>query len=230
MSLVHTTVEAVLAQFADKERPEAVVLAIRQLTSRAANDLLIASELAYEAHERGYWSLVTRPDGRPYENEETFFEDVLGVPSWRSAYRRIAMGRALDSLPPEERESVGATLVELGIAKAAVLAPVLTQTEDPAQRTRWLEIAKQVPCEDLQKHVTESLGGGARPREASPSVAKPRIDGYLTNQMPTLEDRQVCERFFALGRRLGKGNTPMGILTAGLMECVGQWESEAGRH
>ena len=217
-----TRVETVLNQFPGEARPQAVTLALRQLGGRIAADLILASILAFEAHARSYWSIVQHPDGRPYETEEDFFNDVLHVQSFRSAAKRIAIGRLIQALTEGEREPVARELADLGLAKATVLLPALEQA-DSVERARWFAEAKKLPVTDLQAAVSKHLE--ARPR-GRPDAD--RLYRVILGAMPSLEDRELCERFFALGRRLlGPEATTVGVLRAGFQETLADWEPRA---
>src|SRR5436309_1467465 len=81
-----------LAQFSTTCRAEAVHLALRALRARVEPDRVLACELAWEVHTRGYWSQLRSQDGRPYDSEESYFETFSGWPrggrptsAWRSA-------------------------------------------------------------------------------------------------------------------------------------------------
>src|SRR5262249_59119083 len=83
-------VASFLAQFSTTNRAEAIHLALQALRARVEPDRVLACELAWEVHSHGYWSQVHRPDGSAYECEETYFREVLGLASWRTAYKRLA--------------------------------------------------------------------------------------------------------------------------------------------
>src|SRR5438445_9476568 len=92
-----------LADLTGRDRMDAVHLALTQLRRRTEPDRVLACELAWEAHTGGYWSQVRDEHDRPYESEEDYFRDVLGVTSWRTAYKRLAIGRMLMMIPEAER-------------------------------------------------------------------------------------------------------------------------------
>src|SRR5712692_8918077 len=60
-----------LAQFSTTSRAEALHWALQALRARVEPDRVLACELAWEVHQRGYWSQVRRSNGGPYESEET---------------------------------------------------------------------------------------------------------------------------------------------------------------
>src|SRR5437016_14440461 len=75
-----------LAQFSTTCRAEALHLALQALRARVEPDRVLACELAWEVHARGYWSQLRRSNGSPYETEEAYFREVLGL---RSEERRV---------------------------------------------------------------------------------------------------------------------------------------------
>src|SRR5262245_58111072 len=74
-------VARLLAGFTGRDRAEAVHMVLKELRRRTEPDRVLACELAWEVHAGGYWSQLRADDGSPYENEETYFRDVLGVAS-----------------------------------------------------------------------------------------------------------------------------------------------------
>ena len=154
------TVFEQLERYAPAERPAAVVHALRQLARRAGHDLIVMSRLAHEAHKNGYWSKVSRPDGEPYLSEEEFFVEVLQVWSWRTAFRRIQIGRAIEELSEGSRDEVAGRLAAVGVAKASALAPLLEKKPDALEM--WIRRAETIPLEDLQEAVSDALA--AKPR------------------------------------------------------------------
>src|SRR5215467_5691565 len=92
-----------LGQGSPRSRAEGLHLALQSLRDRVEPDRVLACELAWEVHARGYWSQVRNGDGTPYLTEEAYFRDVLGVASWRMAYKRLAVGRMLMMFEEPER-------------------------------------------------------------------------------------------------------------------------------
>ncbi len=79
------TVMRFLADFTGTERGEALHSVLTQLRRRTEPDRLLACELAWEVHRGGFWSGLRRDDRTPYDSEETYFREVLGLASWRTA-------------------------------------------------------------------------------------------------------------------------------------------------
>ena len=214
---------AFLEQFPPSERAEGVHLALRALRVRVNQDLVILAELAHEAHERSYWSLVTDEFGHPYVSEADFFERVLGLGAWRSIYRYIAAGRLLAAVPAGEREAARRAVSEIGVAKSAVLAPVVA--EHPEARADWFERARRTDVDTLQRHVTDHVSGREGGYTAGPGE---RFRAYLLNIAPSIEDRRKVERFFEVGRRVVETDNPVAIFMAAVEETLGTWEAHRG--
>jgi hypothetical protein len=175
--------------------------------------------LAWEVHRHGYWSRVRRPDGTGYDCEETYFRDVLGLASWRTAYKRLAIGRMLMSFEEPERLALRAAIAEVGLAKATVVAPAI---ERLGEWKTWLQLALQCSTAVLQARVSEALEALPRGREASPPGDRFRRD--VLAAMPDIEAMELVERFFAIGAKVVGSSHPVAIFLAGCRECLPEWE------
>ena len=118
--------------------------------------------------------LTTSPDitgsrrvgGPPWhESEEAYSRDVLGLASWRTAYRRLAIGRMLTSSEERDRAGLRVALAKAGLARAAMGVPAI---ERLGQWRTWL------------KGAGEGAGGGGGgpgspppPPPAAPAGAPP---------------------------------------------------------
>jgi hypothetical protein len=188
-------------------------------------DRVPACELAWEVHCHGYWSQVRRPDGTAYDCEKTYFRDVLGLASWRTAYKRLAIGRMLLSFGEPERLILRAAIAEVGLAKAAVLGPAI---ERFGEWKAWLQLALQCPTAVLQARVSQALEALPRGRELSPPGERFRRD--VLGAMPDIEAMELVERFFEIGAKVVGSPHPVAIFLAGCRECVPEWEIQvAGR-
>lgn len=215
------SLEALLSQFGG-QRAIACHLTLLQLRRRVEQDLVQVCLLAAEIHDRGHWSHVRRADNRAYESEEAYFTEVLGVSSFRSAAKRIAIGRLIGALTDDEREPVARALADVGLAKATVLLPAL-EGADAVERDRWFDEARRLPVADLQQAVSRHLEAKPRGRPDAD-----RLYRVILGAMPTLDDRELCERLFRLGRRLlGPEVTTVGVLRAAFQEVLPEWEPRA---
>src|SRR5437667_7063841 len=208
-----------LAQFSITNRAEAIHLALQALRARVEPDRVLACELAWEVHRHGYWSQVRRPDGTAYDCEETYFREVLGLASWRTAYKRLAIGRMLLSFEEPERPVLRAAIAEVGLAKAAVAAPAIERLRE---WKTWLQLALQCSMAVLQARVSEALEALPRGREPSPPGERFRRD--VLAAMPDLEAMELVDRFFAIGAKVVGSSHPVAIFLAGCRECLPEWE------
>src|SRR2546425_652485 len=114
-----------LAQFAGPARPEGVTAALRALVRRRARDWIMEAELCSEVHRCGHWRVALDDAAHVYLSEEAYWEDVLELRSWRAVTKRLQVGAALERIPADDRASVRQDFAALGLAKCAILAPLL---------------------------------------------------------------------------------------------------------
>src|SRR5439155_10498103 len=212
-----------LADFTGPDRAQAVHLVLKQLRQRTEPDRVLACELAWEAHTGGYWSQLRDDDQHPYESEEAYFRDVLSVASWRTAYKRLAIGRMLTGIAEPGRPLVRAAVAEVGLAKATIIAPAI---ERSGAWQAWVQLARQMPAVTLQLRVSQALQASPRGREPSPPGE--RFRRSVLSAMPDIEAMELVERFFELGERVVGTDHPVGIFLAGCRECLADWEAHAG--
>jgi len=213
-----------IAQYPTGRRAEALHLALQSLRARVEPDRVLACELAWEMHAHGYWSQIGRPDGGPYESEETYFRDVLGLASWRTAYKRLAIGRMLMGFEEAERSQLRAAIAAVGLAKATVVVPAIERLREWKP---WLEWAGQLPTVALQEKVSAALD--ALPRGREPSPPGERFRRTVLAAMPDIEAMELVDRFFEIGAEVVGTPHPIGIFLAGCRECLGEWELQASQ-
>ena len=220
-----TAVSRFLDGFNGADRAQAVHLVLKQLRRRTEPDRVLACELAWEVHASGYWSQLRDDDDRPYETEEAYFRDVLGLASWRTAYKRLSIGRMLSQIAAAERPIVRTAVADVGVAKASMIAAAIERTGQWAQ---WIQLARQLPAVTLQMRVSEALQ--AQPRGREPLAPGERFRRSILSAMPDIEAMELVERFFELGRRVVGTDHPIGIFLAGCRECLADWEVHAHSH
>ncbi len=213
-----------LTQYPAGRRAEALHLALQSLRDRVEPDRVLACELAWEMHAHGYWSQVHRPDGGAYESEEAYFRDVLGLASWRTAYKRLAIGRMLMGFEEPERSRLRAGIGAVGLAKATIVVPAIERLRDWKP---WLQWASQLPTVALQEKVSAALD--ALPRGREPSPPGERFRRTVLAAMPDIEAMELVDRFFEVGAEVVGTPHPIGIFLAGCRECLTEWEVQASR-
>ncbi|HKX05618.1 MAG TPA: hypothetical protein VJX71_24205 [Methylomirabilota bacterium] len=215
-----------IQRFLDQEprltRAEVLHLALQSLRDRAEPDRVLACEFAWEMHAKGYWSQIRNADGTTYATEEDYFRHVLGLASWRTAYKRLAIGRMLTRFEEPERSVLRSGLAAVGLAKATVVAPAIERVHD--WRT-WLRCAHHLSIVLLQAKVSEALD--ALPRGREPAPPGERFRRTVLAAMPDIEAMEVVERFFHLGKRVVGSPNPIAIFLAGCRECLPEWEVQA---
>ena len=211
-----------VAQFPGLQRAEALHLALKALRARVEPDRVLMCELAWEIHRQGYWSQLARDDGSPYDSEETYFREVLGLSSWRTAYKRFAIGRMLTGFPEPARPAIRAAIATVGVAKATVIVPAVEHTGD---WQGWTELAARLAYPLLQARVSAALA--ALPRGAEPSPPGERFRRAVLSAMPDIDAMEVVERFFALGAKVVGTPNAVAIFLAGCRECLADWEVHA---
>ena len=213
-------VERFLAQFPAADRAEAVTIALMDLRTRTTKMLIVCCQLAYEAHEQGYWSKVRRADGTPFETEEDYFREILDLTDWRSALKRVAVGRMLAALPPATMDDARKKLPAIGLAKATVIAPVVITK--PETWPLWFDRAETWRVDELQEKVSESRGAKAR----GVTAAAERFRAYLLNHMPSANARAVLEQLFEVGVVVVESENPLAIVVAAFEEALSTWSAE----
>ena len=213
-----------IAQYPTGHRAQALHLALQSLRDRVEPDRVLACELAWEMHTHGYWSQIRRSDGDAYATEEAYFRDVLGLASWRTAYKRLAIGRMLMGFEEPERNQLRAAIAAVGLAKATVVVPAIERLREWKP---WLEWAGHLPTVALQEKVSAALD--ALPRGREPSPPGERFRRTVLAAMPDIEAMELVDRFFEVGAEVVGTPHPIGIFLAGCRECLGEWEFQASR-
>jgi len=221
----HDAIERFLGQWSPLTRAEALHLALQSLRDRVEPNRVLACEFAWEVHAHGYWSQVRNSDGTVYATEEAYFRDVLGVASWRTAYKRLAVGRVLMTFAEPERALLRAGISGVGLAKATVVAPAIERLR---HWQTWLQCAHEMPINLLQVKVSEALD--ALPRGREPLAPGEHFRRAVLSALPDIEAMELVERFFELGKRVVGSPNPVAIFLAGCRECLTEWELQAANH
>src|SRR5713101_1178169 len=220
----HEALRRFLGGWAPMTRAEALHLALQTLRNRVEPDRVLACEFAWEVHAKGYWSQVRNPDGTVYLTEEAYFRDVLGLSSWRTAYKRLAVGRMLMTFEEPDRSLLRTGIARVGLAKATIVAPAI---EHCRQWQTWLQCAGELSLVHLQAKVSEALDALPRGRELSPPGE--RFRRTVLAALPDIEAMELVERFFEVGTRVVGSPDAIAIFLAGCRECLPEWELQAAR-
>jgi len=73
-------IQRFLGQWSPLTRAEALHLALQSLRDRVEPDRVLACELAWEVHAKGYWSQVRNADGTTYPPRRTISGTCWGSP------------------------------------------------------------------------------------------------------------------------------------------------------
>jgi len=203
-------------------RAEVLHLTLQSLRDRMEPDRVLACELAWEMHAKGYWSHIRNADGTTYATEEDYFRHVLGLASWRTAYKRLAIGRMLTRFDEPERAMLRTGLAAVGLAKATVVAPAIERLHEWGT---WLRCAQELSIVLLQAKVSEALD--ALPRGREPAPPGEHFRRTVLAAMPDIEAMELVEHFFSLGKRVVGSPNPIAIFLAGCRECLPEWELQA---
>jgi len=217
-------IDCFVAQFPSARRAEALHLALQALSARVEPDRVLACELAWEVHIHSYWSQVRRNTGTAYESEEAYFREVLRLTSWRTAYKRLAIGRVLTSFAESERTLLRTAMAEAGLAKATIIVPAIERFGD---WQTWLGWAARECTITLQARVSAALE--ALPRGREPSPPGERFRRAVLSAMPDIEAMELVEHFFTVGVKVVGTPNPVAIFLAGCRECLPEWELQAAR-
>lgn len=144
--------------------------------------------------------------------------------SWRTAYKRLAIGRMLTSFGETERALLRAALADVGVAKASIVAPAV---ERLGQWHTWLTWALQDSAVALQAKVSEALQ--ALPRGVGLSPPGTRFRQTVLAAMPDIEAMELVERFFEVDTFVVGTDHTVAIFLAGCRECFPEWETQATR-
>jgi hypothetical protein len=211
-----------LAQFPSTSRAEALHLALQALSGRMEPDKVLGCELASEVHTHGYWSQVRRSNGTSYEREEAYFREVLRLTSWRTAYKRLAIGGVLTSFGESERALLRTAIADVGLAEATIIVPAVERFGDWQTRLGW---AARECTIALQARVSAALE--TLPRGITPSPPGERFRRSVLSAMPDIEAMKLVEEFFAVGAKVVGTINSVAIFLAGCRECLPECELQA---
>src|SRR5216683_3030861 len=148
-------IQRFMAQWSPLTRAEALHLALQSLRDRVEPDRVLACELAWEVHAKGYWSQVRNADGTTYPTEEDYFRHVLGLASWRTAYKRLAIGRMLTRVEEwrtwlQCASELSTVLLQAKVSEALDALPRGREPAPPGERFRHAVLAAMPDIEAME--------------------------------------------------------------------------------
>jgi hypothetical protein len=172
----------------------------------------------HEEHEVGLWTKMRTRTGHPYESEDQFWEEAIGLKR-RTAYQLIAVGRVLSKVGIEE-DGMKA-LAGVGLYKMDLLVPVLEREPTQAALQKWVNEARSRTRDELRELVHEALGQPAR----SSSEPGARFAQMVERAMPDEETRKLTQDFFRVGKLYVGTENAVGVAIAAMQECLGTWSA-----
>lgn len=197
------------------------------LGATVARDVFRLALIAWQIHEDRLWQYLRLPIGRLCGTEEEYFEAYFDVDSWRTAAKRIRIGRMLAALP--EPETYLEDLAHVGTAKAEMIAPLVIDAADEAQgdgrlpaavAKAWIARARHMPAPALREAVR--LERGQAPR-ATGDATEDRPLATARGWMPSLEAQEVLDEAMRVYRRMTPAGRFIGLLQAACMEFIGTY-------
>lgn len=203
--------------FGKDDRAMAVHSALCDLRRRSDDIWTVMAELLSEVHEAAHWKWVWRDDGDPYANEDDYFKTVLGL-NRTSAKNLVRLGTVIRGTPRAWRTHLRASLADLGISKAVVLAPALERAKIQANAQIWLDRAQKHSGEELRRSVAISMQLKKR------GVQKPltRLLSHL-RALGVAED--VIRDLFAVGTEHCGETDATAIVTCAFRDAIALWRS-----
>jgi len=186
-------------------------------------DRVLACELAWEVHAQGYWSQVRNADGTRYRRKKPT-SGCAGLASWRTAYKRLAVGRMLMMFEEPERSLLRSSIARGGASQG--------YRGGPSHRTPG-RVADLAPmCQGdvtvlLQGKVSAALD--ALPRGREPSPPGERFRRAVLSAMPDIEATGTGRALLRARKRVVSSPNPIAIFLAGCRECLPEWELQAAK-
>lgn len=134
-----------------------------------------------------------------FEDVEDYFETHLGV-AYRVVRKRLLINAALRRIPEKFRRQCYGQLVDVGVQRATIIAPVLGQHGDWRE---WIRQAQDLGLADLQTAVNRVLRARKKKGETEPQPPPMSADAkWLAYTLNVLhpDARDEAEDVFAAGR------------------------------
>jgi hypothetical protein len=176
-------------------------------------------ELATTIIADGLWRYLRRADGRLYDTEESYLDDVFGA--YRSAARYLRVGKMLRMAPERARGALREAIATVGVVKADILTPlVLGALEagggDDDVAPLWAT-ARTLSTEELQAFVSQATGAKRRGPGRMADIQR------VLERYGSIEDAATIAEFFRYGALEAPEASPWAILMNGLREASSTW-------
>jgi hypothetical protein len=189
----------------------------QQVTQDMNKSHLVAAEVYYEIFQQKLWEYFG------YAAAPQYFEAVIGI-SYRSAQQAISIWEAHLAIPEAARADARQALEEMGVYRAAVIAPVLK--EQPLQWTEWTSAGadKGLSREALQEKVSKTRG-------LPPKHSEKHGDRLYHSFMSRLDkdQREEAEEIIKAGMKVAETDDFAVIMDLALIEAGPAWIAQAER-
>lgn len=164
-----------------------------------------------------------------YQTVEEYFEQRIGF-SWRSLRRRLAIQEAMLKLDDDEQADARKALIEVGIHRAAILAPVIGK---PGENWRdWTRLAKRLDEDALQERVSKATGAkrrGAAAHARDGAHVRSSDEKWLEDTLKLIPEdaRHEVAEVFAAGKAAHDRGSFVTVLLDMVRSVAVEWYAEA---
>ncbi len=205
------------------EPHEETLLKLQQIWRRVNESHMEAAEATWAAYQEKLWEHFGFADAAQ------FFEDRIGV-SFRHVQRVLSIWRAHLAIPEAERADARAALTEIGVHKAAIIAPQLAEAteEKPVDWRKLTADAKTHSIQALQDKVSTARGIARKTREPEDD----RTLAFLRSRCPDGAEGEFWQELEGVirdGMVLGGTKSVWAVLIAMAREVKVDWAERADR-
>ena len=209
------------------EAHEATLLRLQQIWRKVNESHMEAAEATWGAYQEKLWERFG------FVDPAQFFEDRIGV-SFRHVQRVLSIWRAYLAVPEHDMAEARAALTEIGVHKAAIIAPKLVETaaeNHPDGLVEWRKLvadAKTHTIQALQDKISTERGIARK----TPDKEADRTLAFLRSRCPdgaAGEYWQELEGVIRDGMVLGGTSNVWAVLIAMARECKVDWAERANR-
>jgi hypothetical protein len=144
--------------------------------SRTCIEFAEEIQAAIEADDHAHYGFASPDD---------YFHEKLGL-AWGSVRKYLAPLRAIKALPESEREAATEALSEIGVSKAAAIAPAIERK--PESLAAWIELAKNANKDVVQAKVSEALDHKPRGSAVANDPGVATLEFMIRRLPPEIQD------------------------------------------